>query len=250
MMTVHPYAELFPMMSDAELAGLVVSLKENGFDPTYRIITDQHGHLIDGRNRLKACEASGVEPSFETRHFEDDAAVLRFVILANDVRRHLNESQRAMVAAGIANLKDGQKKSASPIGEASISRKQAAEMLNVGTSSIDRAKQVISNGVPELQQAVKQGEISVNKAAVIARKPIEEQQEEVAKAKERREPKRPREQQQEPAPAGQVNGVIKPLGVGIVRANEAINSLKRIPKNDALRQSAFKLVRDWMRRNK
>jgi len=44
-------------------------------------------------------------------------------------------------------------------------------------------------------------------------------------------------------------GEIKSLGVGIERANEAINCLKRIPKNDGLRRRAFKIVMDWMRLN-
>ena len=39
-------------------------------------------------------------------------------------------------------------------------------------------------------------------------------------------------------------------GVGVFRANEAINCLSRIPKNDALRKRGFQIVTDWIRRNK
>ena len=38
-------------------------------------------------------------------------------------------------------------------------------------------------------------------------------------------------------------------GVGVLQANEAIDALKRIPKNDALRKRAFQIVRDWMDSN-
>jgi ParB family chromosome partitioning protein len=39
-------------------------------------------------------------------------------------------------------------------------------------------------------------------------------------------------------------------GVGVERANEAINALKRIPKNDPLRKRGFQIVTDWIRANK
>lgn len=41
----------------------------------------------------------------------------------------------------------------------------------------------------------------------------------------------------------------KEKGVGVIRANEAINSLIRIPKNDALRKRGFQLVMDWIKHN-
>jgi ParB family chromosome partitioning protein len=41
----------------------------------------------------------------------------------------------------------------------------------------------------------------------------------------------------------------KVQGVGVVRANEAINFLMRIPKNDALRKRGFQIVTDWIRHN-
>ena len=38
--------------------------------------------------------------------------------------------------------------------------------------------------------------------------------------------------------------------VGVLRANEAIDCLKRIPKNDAHRKRGFQIVTDWIRHNK
>jgi hypothetical protein len=76
-------------------------------------------------------------------------------------RRHLNESQRAVVAAKLATLKDGQRKSASPIGEA-VSQSDAANMLNVGKRSVERAREVLDEGTPELVQAVEAGRVSVS----------------------------------------------------------------------------------------
>lgn len=39
-------------------------------------------------------------------------------------------------------------------------------------------------------------------------------------------------------------------GVGVIRANEAINALMRIPRKDALRARGFQMVQDWIRANK
>jgi hypothetical protein len=38
-------------------------------------------------------------------------------------------------------------------------------------------------------------------------------------------------------------------GVGVDYANQAINCLIRIPKNDGLRKRGFQIVTDWIRRN-
>jgi hypothetical protein len=45
-------------------------------------------------------------------------------------------------------------------------------------------------------------------------------------------------------------GGTKLLGVGVFRANEAIDCLSRIPKNDRLRERGFQIVTDWIKRNR
>ena len=41
----------------------------------------------------------------------------------------------------------------------------------------------------------------------------------------------------------------KLIGVGVIRANEAVNCLKAIPANDKLRKRGFQIVADWIKRN-
>ena len=55
--------------------------------------------------------------------------------------RHLDESQRSMVAAKIANLDVGRPAETAPIG--AITQDSAAEMLNVGRRSVQRAREVL-----------------------------------------------------------------------------------------------------------
>jgi len=102
-------------------------------------------------------------------------AAIPSLVSLNLRRRHLNESQRAMVAAKIANLTNGQTK-ASPIGEAAVSQGDAAQMLNVGKRSVERAADVQERAVPDLASAVDRGKVSVSAAAEVARLPAEDQQ--------------------------------------------------------------------------
>jgi len=103
-----------------------------------------------------------------------NGSLISYIVSLNLHRRHLNESQRGMVAAQIANLKDGQNKMATPIG-VGVSSKDAAGMLNVGERTVTRAKTVLNNGVEELINAVKSGSIALTPAAKIAKLPPDEQ---------------------------------------------------------------------------
>jgi len=62
-----------------------------------------------------------------------------------------------------------------------ISHAEAAEMLNVSERSVESARSVHDRGVPELQTALDQGEVSVSAAANIAALPKDEQREVVAR---------------------------------------------------------------------
>jgi hypothetical protein len=100
----HPYANLFPLMEGDDFAALIADIKANGLCEL--IWMDEQGRILDGRNRMRACLKAGVPCNKRTFH-GDDAAILRFVISKNLRRRHLDASQRAMIAAELANIKRG-----------------------------------------------------------------------------------------------------------------------------------------------
>jgi N6-adenosine-specific RNA methylase IME4 len=153
----HPLAEVFPLIEGAEFDALVADIKANGLhDP----ITLLDGTILDGRNRYRACLNAEVAPRFEEFEGPDPVA---FVVSKNVARRHLDESQRAMAGAKIANIQRGGDRSKLPIG--SMTRYEASEMLNVGERSVNRAREVLDNGSPELIRAVERGQIAVSKAA-------------------------------------------------------------------------------------
>jgi len=169
---VHPLANLFPLMEGEDFDDLVADIKANELNEP---IVLHEGMILDGRNRYRACQAAGVDPTFVPYRGNDPVA---FVISANIRRRHLDASQRAMVAAKLATLRDGQRQ----VGQLADvpSQAEAATMLNVGERGVRRAREVLDRGTPELAHAVESGEVSVSAAATVASLPEDEQREVLA----------------------------------------------------------------------
>lgn len=180
----HPVADIFPLLAETELSALAQDIATNGLREPIWLYDDR---IIDGRNRYRACLSAGVDPVFRP-WLGDEAELVPFVVSLNLHRRHLNESQRAMVAAKIANLAEGRprdKSDAPLLGETAqicaVSQEAAADLLNVSRRSVQAARAVKSEGAPELVEAVEQGRVSVSAAADVARIPQAEQVEIVAK---------------------------------------------------------------------
>ena len=84
---------------------------------------------------------------------------LSFVVSMNIKRRHLNESQRAVIAAKIANMKkhDNQYTVDTSI-DVTISQSEAAKIMNISVPTIQRVKQV-EREAPELLPEIEKGNI-------------------------------------------------------------------------------------------
>lgn len=102
---VHPAANLFPLMEGEEFDALVEDIREHGLnDPVWLWRPDKRSDyvLLDGRNRIRACEAAGVQ----VRHAfwrGDDA--ISFIVSENLRRRQLTTGQRSAVGSGIKKLR-------------------------------------------------------------------------------------------------------------------------------------------------
>lgn len=161
----HPIANIFPLLPDSEIQALAKDIKENGL---LNKIVLYHDKILDGRNRYRACVSAGVEPVFDD-YKGDDA--LQYVISLNLHRRHLNESQRAIVAARLANLELGSNQygGSANLPTQNISQAQASSMLNVSERSIRTAKEIIRNN-PEKVSAIEQGSKTITEVRREARR--------------------------------------------------------------------------------
>lgn len=155
---IHPLCELIPPMSPDELSALADDISANGLSEP---IVIYEGKILDGRHRYKACVMACVDPRF-VEYFGSDP--IAYVVSRNISRRHLSESQRALVAAKIANMRQGERTDIAPNG-GKISQDAAADQLKVSTRSVQRAKKVLESGDDGLINAVNNGELSVSAAA-------------------------------------------------------------------------------------
>lgn len=186
----HPYAKLFPMLGEADGLALREDISAN--KQRERIII-LDGMILDGRNRQQQLEALGLvdgqlppegDDLWITRYRrfnrEQDGDALAFVLSLNLHRRHLTDSQRAMVAADLATMRQGERTDRADSSEPSanlpkVSQSDAAEMLHVSTRSVTAATKVREHGAPELVERVTAGEVSVSAAAEVAELPVEDQ---------------------------------------------------------------------------
>lgn len=171
--------QLLPALTDEEYEALKADIALRGV--MVPVEYDEAGAILDGHHRVRACEELGVKdwPRI-VREGMSEEEKQRHVIALNVARRHLNESQRAMVAARLATMPKGRPSA----GNGSIdpfSQPNAADVLNVSVPSVRRARVVMEDGTPDLVRAVDQGQIAVSQAAQIARMEPEAQQAVVAK---------------------------------------------------------------------
>jgi N6-adenosine-specific RNA methylase IME4 len=186
-MKFHTLANIFPLIEGDAFDALRDDIKANGLHDQIVMLDDA---ILDGRNRYRACKAARVDiPRRMIRSFnpKTEGDPLAWVISKNLQRRHLNESQRAWVAAKIANIQLGDNQYGSAnLRTLAVSQANAAKMLSVGMRNIQNATAIRNNEnvTPELIAAVEQGKISINLAKQAASLPAADQREIAARAVE------------------------------------------------------------------
>lgn len=158
---VHPVADLFPMLPADELDELAADIQERGL--LQPVVLDAEGRVLDGRNRLAACELIGLEPTFTTYAGGDPDG---YALAVNIARRHLRPSQRYMLIEKARRL-TGLPKS---VTEVNINRLSEAA--------------VVLDYAPDLAEAVMANALSLASATKIARQRKQEAKE-IQEKKER-----------------------------------------------------------------
>ena len=158
MYDIHPAADIFPEMSEQEFADLLEDIKINGLLEPIVLYEEK---VLDGRHRLRACQMAGIEPRFEK--WSNGESPATYVVSKNLHRRHLNTSQRALVAARLADFPPGgdRKKQAADL-RSGLTQAEAAKKLNVGERTVSKARAILDGAEQEEIKAVETGRKSVD----------------------------------------------------------------------------------------
>jgi N6-adenosine-specific RNA methylase IME4/ParB-like chromosome segregation protein Spo0J len=221
-MKIHPVASLMPEMTELEFHELKQDIKLRGLQNP--ILLSKDGRIVDGRHRYKACKELGIDPSYIRSKHEDDYELAREVVSLNVKRRHLNESQLAMIASKLTDLyekaaklraEEGRKAGgeatktkakgkakeegltanlqSSPRTPAHTAAEDAANAVGgVSTRLVAYANKVRKGAIEAVQKAVDKGAMRVHEAAALA-KHTPTKQEKIMKAIEKGDAKNVRD---------------------------------------------------------
>jgi ParB-like chromosome segregation protein Spo0J len=177
---IHPDASTVRMMNEEEYAALRDDIAKNGqLVPA----TMCNGMLLDGRNRLKACEELGIGLWVEQLG-DSDTDTVAMVYSLNVTRRHLNTAERAFMGADMANLKHGKhdNRANQYTGKSKVekskmdlstngrkyTRHEAATVVECSPQDITAARNV-RRYAPELEEKAKRNEIHIREAERLAK---------------------------------------------------------------------------------
>ena len=182
----HPAADIFPLLPPEELQSLASDIRHHGLQEPVWLWKDENAdiYLLDGRNRVAACEIAGVEP--QTRWYSGGDPV-SFVVSQNLHRRHLTAGQKAAVAAELEPLyaleakkrqqehggtAPGKAKATLPAGlrevKARESSERAAKAVGASGRGVSQFKRIVKSA-PDLAVKVKAGDMPLDRAERIIR---------------------------------------------------------------------------------
>jgi hypothetical protein len=151
----HRFAKIFPPLTETQLTALADDMKANGLREPITLYEDK---VLDGVNREAACAIAGVEPRYETYEGDDP---IGFVVSRNVHRRHLNTSQRGIVADDLTTLTHGGNRQEANLLLA-ITRARAALLMDVSERTVTTAHTITD---PDIRDEVKRGKKKLPAAA-------------------------------------------------------------------------------------
>ena len=238
--TAPPFEDLFPIDA-ATLNAIQADMKARGYDQSQPIVLWKgKGIVVDGHTRGLAASSAGIK-DIPVHHMEfaDEDEALAYTIHNQRDRRNMTDADlvRCIQAVDKRNTHGGDRRSSdAPIKGPSEPLKRTADETAaiVGTSStkVKKARAVTDHGAPDVKEAVRKGDMTINKAYTETQR-------------------NRREQSQKKAGAGKPAGKkeVPKLGPpcnGMQFAHMAIMDLEQIRDDDAERDQAFTHVRGWL----
>lgn len=173
-LTIDPeFKNLIPPLTSEEYAGLEESILAEGCRDS---LVAWHGILIDGHNRYEICEKYGIPYSIMETDFETRDAVIEWIIKNQFGRRNLPLYERARLALRLKpviaeraeknlHLSQGQGvKGLENSTKVIDTRLEIAKAAGVSDNTIAKVEKIEANATPETKEALRRGEISINKA--------------------------------------------------------------------------------------
>lgn len=148
---IHPAALIFPMLSEAELTALAADIAAHGLIEPLRL-HPASGELLDGRNRLAACERANVAPRFEPAEM-NGSDPLAYVVSKNVHRRNLRAGATAIAAARAWDVFGGSgdrgrpKKGSDELFPGRTAERIAA-VFGIGAATVKRARALVERDPP------------------------------------------------------------------------------------------------------
>jgi len=233
---LDPVVYLFPEITDEEIDALAADIKAHGqLEPCIY----WQGKVVDGRNRLLACERAGVTPMVaDWPHHDTGFDPLAYAISKNLHRRHLTAGQRAEIAAEAARLYEeraAERERATQAapgerigGEKHVKRVKAAKAcphsdMPTGARAIDTAAAMVGASrtsayeaaavlreAPDVAKRLKSGAISLRQAT--------------AEVKARKSPEGASTPGEAPSPSAQQQDAWKGLCVSVERLYQSLTA--------------------------
>jgi ParB family chromosome partitioning protein len=243
-----------------DIAGLAASIKRVGL--LHPVVIRPDGLLVAGARRLEAVKSLGwiKVPVHVVTNLEDAALLLAAERDENDQRKEMTVSEKVALGKALEPLereaaakrrgshlnrgKDSPVREIFPNGDFGPTAEKVGEAIDMSGRTYLKAKAVVEAAEqdpdtfgPVLAEMDRTGK--VDPAYQKVKQPGPEAEEE----------------ESEGSDMGSSNGPTdaprhKPRGKGVDLAHEAINCLRRIPKNDRLRDRGFQIVTDWIRRER
>ena len=171
------FEALIPASTAEEQAQLEKSLKREGCRDALIVWRNGRSYLLlDGHTRYRICQKNDIKFEAKAISLPNRDAAKAWIIKNQIGRRNLDASQRAMLAAVLATLpahRPAETDKDANLRTSSIP--EAAAEMNVSERSVTDAHKVIDEGTQQLQDAVRDGKVSVSAAAKITTLPDDEQ---------------------------------------------------------------------------
>jgi len=165
----HPATKLFPLLTDEEFAALCDDIRKNGQQEPIVLL---NGRVIDGRNRLRACQKIGIKP--KTRNAKGNPFDL--VMSLNYHRRHLRPHEKGEALRQYLEAKGGKagqnkggrpSKNGKPRHSGAVSVRDVAKELGVPEATARKqikAAETYADLPKALQEKVDSGECPIELA--------------------------------------------------------------------------------------